>query len=85
MEEALGRFLTPQEVVHHKNGIVNDDRLENLEMMNYVHHNRLHAHDLFHKGKWSRKHDRCVDCGTDEKKHRGNGRCATCAERRRIR
>jgi hypothetical protein len=32
MEEALGRSLTQFEQVHHRNGIRNDNRLENLEL-----------------------------------------------------
>jgi hypothetical protein len=46
MEEILGRYLNPDETVHHKNQILNDDRPENLELFeskgkHTAYHNRL--------------------------------------------
>lgn len=46
MEEHLGRFLEPKEVVHHVNEIKDDNRLENLEL--FADNGKHTAHHLKH-------------------------------------
>jgi|TARA_Y100000296_G_scaffold86818_1_gene127999 hypothetical protein len=55
MERVLRRKLGRSEVVHHRNGIKTDNRLENLEVMSNSDHAGLHSREYWASVKHKRK------------------------------
>lgn len=78
MEKSLGRILSRDELVHHKDENKGNNDVSNLEVMSRSEHIRLH-HSLNRiRGGWTPNHAACVDCGRKDRKHKGGGKCTRC-------
>lgn len=83
---------TSKLIVHHhdRNGrgsVVKNNDDNNLETQCRKCHASEHAEDLKKakreklQVKWSHKYDKCIECGTTERKHQGKGLCTACHAR----
>jgi ribosomal protein S14 len=77
-EKKIGRHLDDGEVIHHLNGVRDDNRPENLVVCI---NNADHLRQFHSSNRWSRKYNECVTCKTDDKgkyRHTGFGLCSKC-------
>lgn len=81
MAESIGRPLRNDEVVHHRNGDKQDNRLENLQILSHAEHSKFHNGN----GRWSIALDACIECGSSQRKHHARGYCIHCYEKQRYR
>ncbi len=74
MEQSIGRSLSSDEIVHHKNGNKTDNRLDNLEIKTAL------SHSIEHNQKHAITKD-CLWCGKEFTPHKTKrARAKTCSE-----
>ena len=88
MEESLGRYLVPGELVHHKNGDHGDNRLENLQVLRRGDHGRKHTTGRkmppeVGRGHSQRMREWWANCPPEERQRRGR-KGADTRQRQRI-
>lgn len=82
MEAHLGRPLDSDEHVHHVNGDVADDRVENLEIVSNAEHWRMHREEREETRRAKLPdYQGCRECGSRERPYYSRGYCQRCYHR----
>lgn len=76
MEKHLGHALETNMIVHHIDGNKTNNSVDNLMIMSFADHARFHR--KMEKTQWSRKFQKCQQCGSTKIKHFGHGLCKHC-------
>lgn len=96
MEKIIGRLMSGTEVIHHINGVKDDNRPSNLQLLSSREdHSRVHKGWKFVDGKWFKKCRTCLkvmEANEDNFFFRKTGKqagvpvvdCKPCARTRRI-
>jgi hypothetical protein len=84
MEKKIGRFLKPNEVVHHKDGKRDNNKLSNLVLMDKNEHNFMHNQrkNPFKYGKYRTHYRDYCHCG--RLKDRRSKKCIECYKKRYV-
>jgi hypothetical protein len=77
MEQHIGRKLTSDEDVHHRDGNKQNNALENLILINHAEHAAMSMYDR-REYAWSLKYECCICCGTTTRKYGARGLCQHC-------
>lgn len=83
LEKQLKRHLKPNEVIHHKDGNKQNNRIDNLELCDsHAEHIAQHMSEKYNlpimNYEWHPIFKHCKECKKTDRRHQGKGLCARC-------